>query len=821
MTKAEKTQAGGEKKARRIPRRYKPQELSVEQWQIALRRQFGRDQDFTWRRLGGRSVFSEYAVTNPETGGAYRVTIRGTRPGDNRCTCPDFTVNTLGTCKHIEFLLSRLETEKKARAALEKGHRPSYSEVYLRYGPKREIVFQPGRNCPKKLLEKARRYFDEEGTLKENGYPFFDRFVREAAAFKHDFRYGDDALAFVAEIRDREYRRQRIDKGFGDGKKNRRLDRLLKTGLYPYQKEGALFTARAGRCLMADDMGLGKTIQAIAAAEILADEFGVERVLIVCPTSLKHQWKQEIEKFSSRSAQVVEGPIIRRRDIFREESFFKIINYDVIHRDHEVVQDWEPDIIILDEAQRIKNWKTRTAKSVKRLRSEFAFVLTGTPLENRLEELHSIIEFVDRFRLGPMFRFLDNHQEVDEAGKVVGYRALDRIGETLKPILVRRTKGEVLDQLPERLDKYFFVEMTPQQMTHHEENQEIVARIVSKWRRYKFLSEVDQRVLTCALQRMRMACDSTYLLDRETNHGVKAGEIVTLFDEIFEDADSKVVVFSQWLRMHDLLIAEVGKKKWKHVMFYGGVPSGKRGELIRRFNEDPECRIFFTTDAGGTGLNLQSANAVINVDMPWNPAVLEQRIGRVHRLGQHQPVRVVNFVAQGTIEHGMLSLLDFKKSMFAGVLDGGAPDVFLGGTRLNRFMETVEKAAGSIPTAMPQKMPDVEMAREAEEPRETEAAASKPLPPARKAPADAFADLLNTGLSVLNALGQAAKAGDGGGRAKAGMASLIHRDEQSGETYLRIPRLEPETADKVTEGLTLIAGALGKLLKSGAADRRE
>src|SRR6202007_530012 len=118
---------------------------------------------------------------------------------------------------------------------------------------------------------------------------------------------------------------------------------------------------------------------------------------------------------------------------------------------------------------------------------------------------------------------------------------------------------------------------------------------------------------------------------------------------------------------------------------------GKSKDWVDRFREDPDCRIFLSTDAGGTGLNLQHASVVINMDLPWNPAVLEQRIGRVHRLGQSKAVRVVNFIAQNTIEEGMLSVLKFKKSLFAGVLDGGDKDVFLGGSKLNRFMETVEK----------------------------------------------------------------------------------------------------------------------------------
>src|SRR5262249_37547530 len=174
--------------------------------------------------------------------------------------------------------------------------------------------------------------------------------------------------------------------------------------LYEYQREGVLFAAQAGRCLLGDEMGLGKTAQAIAIAEVMARLFGVERVLVICPTSLKHQWQREIERFVDRSVEVINGERSRRERHFAVDSFFKVTNYDTVYRDLDLIQHWAPDLVVLDEAQRIKNWSTRTARCVKRIASPYALVLTGTPLENRLEELLSIVQFVDRFSLGPAFK---------------------------------------------------------------------------------------------------------------------------------------------------------------------------------------------------------------------------------------------------------------------------------------------------------------------------------------------------------------------------------------------------------------------------------
>jgi SNF2 family DNA or RNA helicase len=608
-----------------------------------------------------------------------------------------------------------------------------------------------------------------------------DDFLAECAATDHELKCGDDVYAFLAEVRDAEQRREKVAEAFLRGVKSAAFKSLLSVPLYEYQRQGALFAATAGRCLIADEMGLGKTIQAIAAAEIMARLFGVERVLVVCPTSLKHQWQREIEKFSGRSAAVIGGGHLRRKAGFDDPApFFKITNYDTVHYDLEKITVWGPDVVILDEAQRIKNWATRTARSVKKIQSPYAIVLTGTPLENRLEELVSIVQFVDRFRLGPTFKLLDAHQVRDEVGKVTGYRDLDQLGVTLEPILLRRKKDQVLDQLPERIESTVFVPMTPQQREIHEQAREVVARIVAKWRRFRFLSEADKQRLMAALQTMRMACDSTHLTDPATDHGPKAGEIATLLGELLETPGTKVVVFSQWVRMHHLLMKRLKATKTGNVFFHGGVPSHKRKYLIDQFRDDPACRVFLSTDAGGVGLNLQHASAVINVDLPWNPAVLEQRIGRVHRLGQRNPVRVVKFVTQGSIEEGMLSLLAFKKSVFSGVLDGGAKDVSMGGSRMTKFMESVETVSTAIPVADPP-----------EEPPQPESATNES--------ADPFAALLEVGAALLKQATTKPGADGKGG--------LVHTDATTGESYLRLPVPSPEVVRQLVSGLTGLLAA--------------
>lgn len=675
----------------------KPKELSLEEWQLVLRQQIAKDKVFLVKNIGADPIFSTFELTNPETERTYRVVIWGERLGVNYCSCPDYSVNTLGTCKHIEYLLRKLRRKKRAKKILKEGYTPEYSFVTLRYGLRRRIAFSVGRRAGNPLKKLSNQFFDSEGFLTEEGFQHFDEFVKQADVLDDDVLYHEDALLFIAIMKDTDIRRKRIEKKFPQGIQDDALENLLKAKLYPYQKEGALFAAITGRCIIADDMGLGKTLEAIAASEIMAHCFGIEKVLIVCPTSLKHQWEKEIRQFSHRSVQAVQGLLHKRQSLYKEESFFKITNYDVIHRDITAIEGWKPDLIILDEAQRIKNWRTRLARSVKRLYSPYAIVLTGTPLENRLEELHSIVGFIDKHHLGPLFRFRHTHEIIDETGMVIGYRNLNELGGSLKPILIRRKKEEVLAELPGRIEKEYFVAMTAEQSVIHEENREIVARIVNKWKRYKFLSEEDKQRLMRALQNMRMVSDNTYLIDQSKRYGNKIGELEIQLQELLEDSGTKVVIFSQWIRMIELVITMINARDWKYVWLHGGVPGNKRGELISRFKEDSDCRIFLSTEAGGLGLNLQNASTVINLDLPWNPAVLEQRICRVHRIGQKRRVRVINFITEGSIEQGMLSLLKFKRSMFSGILDNGENEVFIGTSRFNQFIKTVETATEGIP----------------------------------------------------------------------------------------------------------------------------
>ena len=493
--------------------------------QIDIRRQRARAVKFLIENVGKKRVFSDYRVTNPESGGQYTVSVKGFEVGDNGCTCPDFKANTLGTCKHIEAVLDTLKDDLPAHLQKKKAAvtRP---EIVLHYGEQLQLgAHLPPRHSDK-LAKLAQTYFDDKGLWSGRGK--YTDLIRDIEAVPEEVTVMSDAMEFIdreierAEMlaREQEWVKQ-LEAGALDLK-------LLSVPLYDYQLRGALFLACRGRSILGDDMGLGKTAQTLAAVELLARERGIQRALVVAPASVKYQWESEIRKFTGRPAQVIDGSPEARLVQYAEPTFYRLVNYEQVVRDREAINAWKPDVIVLDEAQRIKNWEAKTSREVKKLKSRYAMVLTGTPLENKLEELYSIVQFVDERRFGPAFEFLYEHRVLDAEGNLKGYRNLDKIREKLAPIFLRRTRGEVLTQLPARTDNTVFVELADEQRGPYEEQRATLARLLQKG----YLTDLDRkRILACVVN-LRTICDSLFLYDRQTRVSPKLDEFAELVPEL-------------------------------------------------------------------------------------------------------------------------------------------------------------------------------------------------------------------------------------------------------------------------------------------------
>ena len=805
----------GKKKKTVISHIVKPEKMTLEEWQVKLRQQVSKTEHFVIESVDEELCPGEYVVRNPKKHNEYKVVYRGANSEWNYCSCMDFKTSRLGTCKHIEAVKNCFIGKKGSHV-----HReiPPYTSVYLSYRDERCVKIRIGSENKETYEQLAKDYFDENHVLKEKAIAHFGTFLKQARKVSDTFRCYQDAIDFIVDIREKSTR-EKLVKKYDDEK----LDELLKVKLYPYQKEGIRFATKAGKAIIADEMGLGKTIQAIGTAELLRREGLIGSVLILCPTSLKYQWRSEIKKFTNAEVFVIEGSHLKRKEAYNRPEPYKIISYNSAANDIKILGGLQTDMLIMDEVQRLKNWNTQISRAARKIESDYSVILSGTPLENKLDELYSIVEFVDNFRLAPYYLFKENHILTDETGKVLGYKNLNEIGKKLSDILIRRRKKDVKLQMPKRMDKNLFVPMTDEQMGMHSEWQFQVSILVKRWRDRHFLSDKDRKRLLLLLSQMRMICDSSYILDQKTRFDTKVEECVNIISDIISEEGEKVVVFSQWERMTRLIAKELEAKEIGFEYLHGGVPSEKRKNLVDNFQNESSSRVFLSTDAGSTGLNLQAAATIINIDLPWNPAVLEQRIGRIYRLGQQNNIQVINLVAPHSIEESMVGKLRFKTSMFEGVLDDGEDSVFISDDKFTKMMETVSgiveeveeiSASSDIESSDASDASTISLDEEEKSEENKEAESSSEIPTyitetnhpkatvntektetvsseraASHRPSQPK-DLVAQGVSFLSGLAETLKSPEATAQL---VDSIIEKDEQTGETSIKIPVESKET----------------------------
>jgi superfamily II DNA or RNA helicase len=611
---------------------------------------------------------------------SYRVNIRSLQQRSNYCTCPDFATNQLGTCKHIEGVLHKI-SKRRDYSKLKKLPAP-LAYVYLNWDAAQPpaITLHRPAEMDDGLRKLCEQYFNAAGVFTQILPEGFFNFAG-AVQDRTDLDVGEDAQGYVRRLAERASQKVRAQDIRAQIASSGGHLPGIKAKLYPYQVEGVAFLAANGRALLADDMGLGKTLQAIAAASWLFRTAQAKKVLVVCPASLKQQWAREIEKFAGLPVQIVQGGPEARSVQYRRGDGFYILNYELVLRDLSVINSvLSPDLLILDEAQRIKNWQTKIATAVKRVESRYAFVLSGTPLENRLEDLYSLMQVVDPQVLGPLWRYFADFHITDERGKVLGYRNLAALRQRLAPVMLRRDRRLVSDQLPRRIEQRLDVAMTQAQQELHDGAVQAAGQLARLMKR-RPLTPSEQNRFMSALQQARMACNAAGLVDKETEGSPKLDELENIISELCVQSGLKAVVFSQWALMTEMVEQRLRKMGVGCVRLHGGVPTAKRGELIDKFRDDDAIQVFISTDAGGTGLNLQNAAVLVNLDMPWNPAILDQRIARIHRLGQKHSVQVILMVASDSYEERVMALIKGKRHLFDNVIDPDASEDVVGVSR--------------------------------------------------------------------------------------------------------------------------------------------
>lgn len=489
--------------------------------------------------------------------------------------------------------------------------------------------------------------------------------------------------------------------------------------LYPYQQESVDKMVDRGQMLLGLTMGAGKTATTIAAIETLHELEEVERCLVIVPASLKYQWRREIQKFTDARSTVIDGTPQTRAAQWRSSlsSRYTIVNPESLQKDEAILGKQKFQAIVVDEATMLKSNASKRSRFVKKISRPifYRFALTGQPIENKPEELFSIMAFVDPTVLGDFKTFDRTFIIRDHFGRPTRYRNLDTMHRVLSPVLIRKTREDIADQLPQIIHTLIPVPFDdPSKRAYRNISGDLLAQLqqaisqqgkgFNLWAHYNGGAGGEaQGQIMSRLTVLRMLCDNPQLIhnsadsydDPTDKAGSKyAAEVIDagwmngvstapkldavvdyIKDILEEDPKNKVVLFS-FFKENLRIIKAATSKLTESVLFMGGMDAAARDMSKERFSKDPACRLFLSSDAGGYGVDLPMANYLISYDLPWSSGKLEQREARIIRLSStFSHVTVATFVMQGSIEERQYDMLQQKKAINEAFVDGKHHDV--------------------------------------------------------------------------------------------------------------------------------------------------
>jgi len=450
------------------------------------------------------------------------------------------------------------------------------------------------------------------------------------------------------------------------------LPRAIQAEFRPYQRDGFDFLCHLTQIhlggILADDMGLGKTLQTLAwlAWHKERNPKNPKPSLVICPASVLHNWRRESNRFTPQIRVLVLESGAARHNLRKQIPQHDLIvtNYALLRRDLEELQKFAFRSVILDEAQFIKNPGAQVTHSVKQLKSEHRLALTGTPLENRLLDLWSIVDFIQPTYLGTQEQFVETYEPRGENAESAQRIARKRLSAKLRPLLLRRLKKHVAKDLPDRIEQRRDCELGEDQrmlyLAELRRSREQVMKTVAE----KGLNKSKIHVLA-ALTRLRQICCHPKLVGNEALSG-KTETLFELLDSLLAEGQ-KVLVFSQFVQMLELLMQECRQRQIQTHILTGQTKD--RQEVVNAFQNDPNSSVFLLSlRAAGTGLNLTTASYVVLYDPWWNPAVEAQAIDRSHRIGQTQTVNAYRLISPGTVEEKIWELQQSKAQTIADVL---------------------------------------------------------------------------------------------------------------------------------------------------------
>ncbi|WP_369900170.1 SNF2 helicase associated domain-containing protein [Bacillus manliponensis] len=537
-----------------------------------------------------------------------------------------------------------------------------------------------------KALEEKRKYYRLGNgsllSLESREFQEINRFIKEANA-RHDVLYSDREIR-VPLIQSMKWLRSfeegnmlHLDDTVTELLESIRNPSVLgfevpacvKNVLRPYQVDGfqwmkMLAHYRFGG-ILGDDMGVGKTLQSITFIASILSEIRERKVpvLIIAPSSLTYNWLHELKKFTPHiKARIIDGNQLERRKLVRHASEVDVVitSYPLLRRDMRLYEAEVFHTVFFDEAQAFKNSTTQTAKAVKSLRADHRFALTGTPVENSLEELWSIFYVIFPELLPEKREFMDLQRE--------------QIAKRVKPFILRRLKEDVLQELPDKIEHLQTSQLLPEQ-------KKLYAAYLAKLK-HDTLKHLDKdtlrknkiRILAGITRLRQLCCHPALFVDDYKGSSAKFEQLLDIIEEC-RSTGRRILIFSQFTKMLSIIGRELIRKGMPYFYLDGNTPSEERVELCNRFNEGEGNLFLISLKAGGTGLNLTGADTVILYDVWWNPAVEQQAADRAYRMGQKNTVQVIKMIAHGTIEEKMNELQEKKKDLIAEVIEPGKEGV--------------------------------------------------------------------------------------------------------------------------------------------------
>ena len=479
----------------------------------------------------------------------------------------------------------------------------------------------------------------------------------------YGFRFSDEILEA---FKDRVILEKKIDRLKSGAFKDieQALIKALNLPLYMFQQIGAGFLAGVFSGLIGDQPGLGKTIQTLATTELVH----AKKTLIFCPVSMKKSWQEEIEKWlPNRTSVVIGGDVKQRAKLWAKDTNFYICNYHLLLRDLKLMKKYKWDVILADEATTISNPAAKTTTNLKELKATRKIAMTGTPLNNTVQDIWSIMDFCQPGLLGTFWQFTKEYCLKDKHNAISGFKNLQKLHDKINPFMLRRLKADVLHELPPKVFENIWVELSSEERHMYD----VIRRGLAE--ELETIDMHDKKYLSKALVKMvrlkQMACSMELINGQRVS--AKTDAVKELLETLLANGE-KTIIFTAFKEMAVLLMRDLAE--YKPLLIAGGVSQDERDANRHMFNNDDEHKILIMTSAGAMGLNLQRASSVIHFDLPWSISALEQREDRAHRHGQKKTVTIYRMLVEDSIDEYILKILYKKKNVSEVVLGDNTTD---------------------------------------------------------------------------------------------------------------------------------------------------